>query len=118
MDREANETEETETSQAGNKKHIDGWCQSEEVNERRRRGEKLLPTGRREGSSKRKQDSIKLCQGQFAVNGPLHLAAHSLRGHMLPWASLHCMLGGARPLLKQKYAPVLLCKFRRVNHIM
>lgn len=44
-----------------------------------------------------------LCQGQFAVNGPLHLAALSLRGCMLPGASLHCMLGGARPLQRQKY---------------
>lgn len=31
--------------------------------------------GSREGNSERKWASIKLCQGQFAVNGPLHLAA-------------------------------------------
>lgn len=70
------------------------------------------------GGSKRKWDSIKLCQGQFAVNGPLHLAALSQRGRMLPGASLHCMLGGARPLPRQSYTPVLLCKFSRVDHIM
>lgn len=52
----------------------------------------------REGSSTRKQDSIKLCQGQFAVNGPLHLVALSLRACMLLGASLHCMLGGHVPL--------------------
>lgn len=49
-------------------------------------------------NSKRKRDSIKPCQGQFAVNRPLHLAALSLRGCMLLRASWRCLLGGARPL--------------------
>lgn len=42
---DGSETEGTETSQAGNKKHIDGRCQSAEVNERWRRGEKQEEAG-------------------------------------------------------------------------
>lgn len=71
----------TETSQGGNKKHIDWPCRSGAVNERRGRrsgvgwGERdSCRLGSREGNGERKWASIKLCQGQFAVNGPLHLA--------------------------------------------
>lgn len=49
----------------------------------------------KEGNSKRKWDSIKAGQGQFAVNRLLHLAALSQRRCMLMGASLQCMLGGA-----------------------
>lgn len=51
--------------------------------------------GSREGRSERKWDSIKPCQGQFAVNGPLHLAALPLKGCMLLGASAGRMQGGA-----------------------
>lgn len=90
----------TQTSQGRNKRRIDWPCQSEAVNERERRrrrgGVDSYRLGSREGSGERKWASIKLCQGQFAVNGPLHLVALSLRGR---W--LQCMLGGARPLKRQ-----------------
>lgn len=59
--------------------------------------------GSREGNGERKWVSIKLCQGQFAVNGPLHLVALSLRGCWLLGPSMHCMLGGAHPLKRQPW---------------
>lgn len=94
----------TETSQGGNKKHIDWPCQSEAVNEggrRRRGGLDSCRLGSREGNGERKWVSIKLCQGQFAVNGPLHLDALSQRGCWRLGASMNCMLGGAHLLKRQ-----------------
>lgn len=49
--------------------------------------------GSREGNGERKWVSIKLCQGQFAVNGPLHLVALSQRGCWLLGASVHAGRG-------------------------
>ena len=96
----------TGTSQGANKKRIDWLCQSESVNERGRKrragGLDSCRLGTREGNGKRKWASIKLCQGQFAVNGPLHLVAYSLRGCWLLGALEQCMLGGARPPKRQR----------------
>lgn len=63
----------SEASQAGNKKHTDWTCQSAEVNARWRRT--------RVAGRERKWDSVKVCQGQFAVKGPLHLAAFTEMMH-------------------------------------
>lgn len=126
-DRERNKRNRTKST-------LIGRVSQKEVNERwrwrrKRWGRNSCRLGSREGSSERKWDSIRLCQGQFAVNGPLHLAALSLRGCMLLGASLHCMLGEAPPLkrhaLRQRFSikihiinPVLSCKSRRAIQIV
>lgn len=77
MDRGTSERA-TEASQGGNKERFDWpWKRRR----RRRSGGELDSCCL--GNSERKWASIKLCQGQFAVNGSLHLAALSAGGRWL-----------------------------------